>query len=140
MGLELFVPAEADRLPTITTVRVPDGVDWKAVTGHAMKKWVYSRTTTKAKSQKPRPRKSATPTPTHIFPESMHFKWTPFEAGLVSARESSSLGLARDLGFGGGGERGDRGLGGCKAPHVTGLQINLRTTCTSYCCRRCPAY
>ncbi|XP_059085465.1 alanine--glyoxylate aminotransferase-like [Tigriopus californicus] len=36
LKLELFVPKADDRLPTVTTVVVPDGLDWKAVTVHAM--------------------------------------------------------------------------------------------------------
>nr|AAK26375.1 class V aminotransferase [Heterodera glycines] len=31
LGLELFVQKENNRLPCLTTVRVPEGVDWKAV-------------------------------------------------------------------------------------------------------------
>ena len=37
MGLELFVRCESARLPTVTTIRVPEGVNWKRVTAHAMK-------------------------------------------------------------------------------------------------------
>lgn len=40
MGLELFVQNPKDRLPTVTTIKVPEGLDWKAVTKHAMEKWV----------------------------------------------------------------------------------------------------
>ena len=36
LGLELFVAEKSARLPTVTTVRVPDGVDWKAVVKYAM--------------------------------------------------------------------------------------------------------
>ena len=36
LGLELFVAQKSARLPTVTTVRVPDGVDWKAVVKFAM--------------------------------------------------------------------------------------------------------
>lgn len=36
LGLELFVPKASDRLPTVTTVVIPDGLDWKAVIAHAM--------------------------------------------------------------------------------------------------------
>jgi alanine-glyoxylate transaminase/serine-glyoxylate transaminase/serine-pyruvate transaminase len=39
MGLELFVKNPADRLPTVTTIKVPEGLDWKAVTKHAMEKF-----------------------------------------------------------------------------------------------------
>ncbi len=39
MGLELFVADAASRLPTVTTIKVPEGVDWKAVVMHAMKKY-----------------------------------------------------------------------------------------------------
>ena len=38
LGLELFVPSEPDRLPTVTTIKVPEGVDWKEVTKYAMDK------------------------------------------------------------------------------------------------------
>lgn len=38
MGLELFVPVPAARTPTVTTVKVPQGLDWKAVTVYAMDK------------------------------------------------------------------------------------------------------
>jgi alanine-glyoxylate transaminase/serine-glyoxylate transaminase/serine-pyruvate transaminase len=38
LGLELFVPNPSDRLPTVTTIKVPEGLDWKAVTKHAMEK------------------------------------------------------------------------------------------------------
>lgn len=38
MGLELFVPVPSSRTPTVTTVKVPEGVDWKAVTVYAMEK------------------------------------------------------------------------------------------------------
>lgn len=37
MGLELFVADPKHRLPTVTTIKVPQNVDWKAVTVHAMK-------------------------------------------------------------------------------------------------------
>lgn len=36
MGLELFVRQPEARLPTVTTIKVPEGVDWKAVTVYAM--------------------------------------------------------------------------------------------------------
>ncbi|XP_038002419.1 serine--pyruvate aminotransferase isoform X2 [Motacilla alba alba] len=36
MGLELFVEEEKARLPTITTVRVPEGYDWKDITAFLM--------------------------------------------------------------------------------------------------------
>lgn len=38
MGLELFVPVPAARTPTVTTVKVPQGLDWKAVIVYAMDK------------------------------------------------------------------------------------------------------
>ena len=38
MGLELFVDKPELRLPTVTTVKVPEGVDWKDVTTHMMSK------------------------------------------------------------------------------------------------------
>ena len=38
MGLDLFVAYPAARLPTVTTIKVPEGVDWKAVTVYAMQK------------------------------------------------------------------------------------------------------
>lgn len=37
MGLEMFVPDAAARLPTVNTIKVPAGVDWKAVTDYCMK-------------------------------------------------------------------------------------------------------
>merc|ERR1711928_166068 len=37
MGLEMFVEDPAARLPTVNTIKVPEGVDWKAVTDHCMK-------------------------------------------------------------------------------------------------------
>ncbi|KAM6122326.1 alanine--glyoxylate aminotransferase [Pterocles gutturalis] len=36
LGLELFVKEEKARLPTITTVRVPEGYDWKDITAFLM--------------------------------------------------------------------------------------------------------
>ncbi|XP_075365248.1 alanine--glyoxylate aminotransferase [Mycteria americana] len=36
LGLELFVKEEKARLPTITTVRVPEGYDWKEITAFLM--------------------------------------------------------------------------------------------------------
>nr|XP_054495534.1 alanine--glyoxylate aminotransferase [Agelaius phoeniceus] len=38
MGLELFVEEEKARLPTITTVRVPEGYSWKDITAFLMDK------------------------------------------------------------------------------------------------------
>uniref|UniRef100_A0A8C5X188 Alanine--glyoxylate aminotransferase n=1 Tax=Malurus cyaneus samueli TaxID=2593467 RepID=A0A8C5X188_9PASS len=38
LGLELFVKEERVRLPTITTVRVPEGYDWKDITAFLMDK------------------------------------------------------------------------------------------------------
>jgi len=38
MGLELFVEDVNERLPTVTTVKVPEGVDWKDVASHMMRK------------------------------------------------------------------------------------------------------
>lgn len=35
MGLKLFVPDPSDRLPTVTTILVPEGIDWKLVTQYA---------------------------------------------------------------------------------------------------------
>merc|ERR1711936_88002 len=37
MGLEMFVPDPKARLPTVTTIKVPEGVNWQAVAGHCMK-------------------------------------------------------------------------------------------------------
>lgn len=37
MGLELFVKRVSDRLPTVTAVKVPPGVDWRAISNYAMK-------------------------------------------------------------------------------------------------------
>lgn len=39
IGLELFVEREADRLPTVTAIKVPTNVDWKKVSEYAMKKY-----------------------------------------------------------------------------------------------------
>jgi len=39
MGLECFVPQAGARTPTVTTIKVPAGVDWKAVTVYAMEKY-----------------------------------------------------------------------------------------------------
>lgn len=36
MGLEMFVPEPSARLPTVNTIKVPAGVDWKAVTDYCM--------------------------------------------------------------------------------------------------------
>ena len=36
LGLDLFVAEKSARLPTVTTVRVPDGVAWKDVVKYAM--------------------------------------------------------------------------------------------------------
>jgi alanine-glyoxylate transaminase/serine-glyoxylate transaminase/serine-pyruvate transaminase len=36
LGLEPFVPAPADRLVTVNTIKVPEGVDWAAVCKDAM--------------------------------------------------------------------------------------------------------
>lgn len=33
LGLEFFVPNPAARLPTVTTIKVPPGVDWLKVNG-----------------------------------------------------------------------------------------------------------
>uniref|UniRef100_A0A8C2SRZ6 Alanine--glyoxylate aminotransferase n=1 Tax=Coturnix japonica TaxID=93934 RepID=A0A8C2SRZ6_COTJA len=38
LGLELFVKEEAARLPTVTTVRVPEGYNWKEITAFLMDK------------------------------------------------------------------------------------------------------
>jgi len=40
MGLQLFVENPADRLPTVTTIVVPQGTDWKHVTQYAMDKYL----------------------------------------------------------------------------------------------------
>jgi len=37
LGLEMFVPDPAARLPTVNTIKVPEGLDWKAVTEFCMK-------------------------------------------------------------------------------------------------------
>lgn len=36
IGLELFVERPEERLPTVTTVRVPAGVEWQKVVAYAM--------------------------------------------------------------------------------------------------------
>jgi len=37
LGLEMFVSDPKARLPTVNTIKVPEGVDWAAVSGHCMK-------------------------------------------------------------------------------------------------------
>lgn len=37
LGLEMFVPNPEHRLPTVNTIKVPEGLDWKAVIGYCMK-------------------------------------------------------------------------------------------------------
>lgn len=37
IGLELFVPRTTDRLTTVTTVKVPDGVNWAEVVSYILK-------------------------------------------------------------------------------------------------------
>lgn len=37
MGIELFVERPENRLPTVTAIKVPNNVDWKAVSEYAMK-------------------------------------------------------------------------------------------------------
>ncbi|XP_040204857.1 serine--pyruvate aminotransferase isoform X2 [Rana temporaria] len=39
LGLKLFVKDPALRLPTVTTIRVPDGYEWKDITTHIMRKY-----------------------------------------------------------------------------------------------------
>ncbi|CAI5521402.1 unnamed protein product [Closterium sp. Naga37s-1] len=39
LGLDLFVEDHDSRLPTVTTVKVPEGVEWTKVTGHLMSKF-----------------------------------------------------------------------------------------------------
>merc|ERR1711971_643379 len=39
IGLECFIAAPGARTPTVTTIKVPEGVDWKAVTVYAMEKY-----------------------------------------------------------------------------------------------------
>lgn len=38
LGLELYVNEPLARLPTVTTIKVPENVQWQDVTGYAMKK------------------------------------------------------------------------------------------------------
>jgi alanine-glyoxylate transaminase/serine-glyoxylate transaminase/serine-pyruvate transaminase len=38
LGLQLFVTNPAARLPTVNTIKVPEGVDWKAVSDYCMQK------------------------------------------------------------------------------------------------------
>lgn len=42
MGLDFFVERTEDRLPTVTAIKVPTNVDWKAVSEFAMKKYFPS--------------------------------------------------------------------------------------------------
>jgi len=37
LGLQMFVPDPKARLPTVNTIKVPQGVDWAAVSGYCMK-------------------------------------------------------------------------------------------------------
>ena len=39
IGLECFIAAPGARTPTVTTIKVPEGVDWKAVTVYGMEKY-----------------------------------------------------------------------------------------------------
>ncbi|EDW75376.1 uncharacterized protein Dwil_GK20138 [Drosophila willistoni] len=39
LGLEMFIPREEDRLPTVNTIKIPFGVDWKKVADYAMRKY-----------------------------------------------------------------------------------------------------
>lgn len=38
MGMEMFIPNASDRLPTVNTVKIPVGVDWRKVAEYAMRK------------------------------------------------------------------------------------------------------
>ena len=38
LGLEMFVGEPSSRLPTVNTIKVPQGMDWAAVSGYCMKK------------------------------------------------------------------------------------------------------
>ncbi|EDW00110.1 alanine--glyoxylate aminotransferase [Drosophila grimshawi] len=39
LGLEMFVQEEKDRLPTVNTIKVPFGIDWRKVADYAMRKY-----------------------------------------------------------------------------------------------------
>ena len=39
MGLELYCPNPNDRLPTVTTIKIPDGFQWAKVNGYLMEKY-----------------------------------------------------------------------------------------------------
>lgn len=39
MGLELYVPNQSDRLPTVTTIKIPAGYPWAKVNGYLMEKY-----------------------------------------------------------------------------------------------------
>merc|ERR1712130_7879 len=39
MGLKLYVPNKADRLPTVTTIKVPEGFPWAKINGYLMEKY-----------------------------------------------------------------------------------------------------
>ena len=39
MGLELYCPNPSDRLPTVTTIKIPDGFPWAKVNGYLMEKY-----------------------------------------------------------------------------------------------------
>lgn len=42
MGLELHVRNSEYRMPTITAINVPKGIDWKTVIDYAANKYVFS--------------------------------------------------------------------------------------------------
>jgi len=39
MGLELYCSNPNDRLPTVTTIKIPDGFPWAKVNGYLMEKY-----------------------------------------------------------------------------------------------------
>lgn len=42
MGLELLVQKPEYRMPTVTAIKVPKGIDWKAVIDYAANKYAFS--------------------------------------------------------------------------------------------------
>lgn len=40
LGMKLYVSDSSDRLPTVTTFHIPEGIDWKLVTQYANNKYV----------------------------------------------------------------------------------------------------
>ena len=39
LGLEFYIPNPVDRLPTVTTIKIPEGYPWAKVNGYLMEKY-----------------------------------------------------------------------------------------------------